>query len=68
MLGWKLVKYNIPRTQHDLYSWENTSDGASSEVDYITVRDMKIVPIECKDTIRKINIVPLYAISNLFKE
>ena len=48
MLGWELIKYNNPRSQHDLYYWENTADGANSEVDYIIARDMKVLPIECK--------------------
>ena len=47
-LGWELIKYNNPRTQHDLYYWENTAEGTRSEVDYLTVRDLKILPIECK--------------------
>ena len=33
VLGWELVKYNNPRSQHDLYYWENTADGTRSEVD-----------------------------------
>ena len=107
MLGWEIIKYNNPRTQHDLYYWENTSEGTLSEVDYIIARDMKILPIECKagmsgkmkslyifmrqkhiteavrcslenfamlenhdkqdsDTIRKVNIIPLFAVSNMF--
>ncbi len=106
-LGWELIKYNNPRTQHDLYYWENTAEGTRSEVDYLTVRDLKILPIECKsgtsgkmkslryfmkqkhlsyaircslenfallestdhqdgETPRRIQIVPLYAISNLY--
>ena len=106
-LGWELIKYNNPRTQHDLYYWENTAEGTRSEVDYLTVRDLKILPIECKsgtsgkmkslhyfmkqkhlsyairsslenfallestdnqsgDTPRRIQIIPLYAISNLY--
>lgn len=48
MLGWEIIKYNNPRTQHDLYYWENTSEGATSEVDYIIARNMKVLPIECK--------------------
>lgn len=48
VLGWELVKYNNPRSQHDLYYWENTDDGTRSEVDYIIARDMKVLPIECK--------------------
>ena len=41
-------KYNNPRSQHDLYYWENTAEGTRSEVDYIIARDMKVLPIECK--------------------
>lgn len=48
VLGWELVKYNNPRSQHDLYYWENTDEGTRSEVDYIIARDMKVLPIECK--------------------
>jgi len=31
-----------------LYYWENTAEGTRSEVDYIIVRDLKVMPIECK--------------------
>lgn len=48
VLGWEMVKYNNPRSQHDLYYWENTAEGTRSEVDYITSREMKVLPIECK--------------------
>ena len=48
VLGWELVKYNNPRSQHDLYYWENTAEGTCSEVDYIIARNMKVLPIECK--------------------
>ena len=48
VLGWELVKYNNPRSQHDLYYWENTAEGTHSEVDYIIARNMKVLPIECK--------------------
>ena len=107
VLGWEMVKYNNPRSQHDLYYWENTAEGTRSEVDYIMARDLKVLPIECKagvsgkmkslhlfmrqkhltdaircslenfallenrdrqdsDVIRRIQIIPLYAISTLF--
>lgn len=46
--GWEIVKSLSPRTDHDLYYWENTSDGATSEVDYLTVQDMQVVPVEIK--------------------
>lgn len=109
VLGWELVKYNNPRTQHDLFYWENTAEGTRSEVDYIMARDLKVLPIECKagtsgkmkslyefmrqkhlteairsslenfseleyidkkdkDAIRHVQILPLFAISNLFGE
>lgn len=48
VLGWELVKYSNPRSQHDLYYWENLEEGTSSEVDYVIARDLKVVPIECK--------------------
>jgi predicted AAA+ superfamily ATPase len=31
VLGWELVKYNNPRTQHDLFYWENTAEGTRSD-------------------------------------
>lgn len=109
VLGWELVKYNTPRTQHDLFYWENTAEGTRSEVDYIIARDLKVLPIECKagtsgkmkslyefmrqkhlteairsslenfseleyidkkdkDAVRHVQILPLFAISNLFGE
>lgn len=48
VLGWELVKYSMPISRCDLFYWENTADGASSEVDYLVARDMKVLPIECK--------------------
>ena len=107
VLGWELIKYNNPRSQHDLYYWENTADGTRSEVDYIVARDMQVLPIECKSgtsgkmkslhlfmrnkhlteaircslenfamlesrdkqangVCRRIHIIPLFAISNLY--
>ena len=109
VLGWELVKYNNPRTQHDLFYWENNAEGTRSEVDYIIARDLKVLPIECKagtsgkmkslyefmrqkhlteairsslenfseleyidkkdkDAVRHVQILPLFAISNLFGE
>ncbi|MBR0073772.1 MAG: ATP-binding protein [Bacteroidales bacterium] len=46
--GWELVKYSNSHTQHDLYYWENISEGATSEVDYVIAKDMKPLPIEVK--------------------
>ena len=107
VLGWEMLKYNNPRSQHDLYYWENTAEGTRSEVDYVVARDLKVLPIECKagvsgkmkslhlfmrqkhltdaircslenfallesrdkqqaDAVRRIRVIPLYAISNLY--
>lgn len=46
--GWEIVKAMSPRTNHDLYYWENTSEGATSEVDYLVAQDMRVVPVEVK--------------------
>ena len=105
VLGWELVKYASPQSKHDIFYWENTAGGTSSEVDYVTANNLKVMPIECKagvsgkmkslhlfmqnkgldeavrcslenfgtlniqdkDILRKIHILPLYAISNLYQ-
>ena len=46
--GWEIVKYGSSHTQHDLYYWENTDNGATAEVDYIISKNMKPLPIEVK--------------------
>jgi len=46
--GWEKVKYATPKTQHDLYYWQNLDKGTTSEVDYLTTRNMKVLPIEVK--------------------
>jgi hypothetical protein len=51
VLGWEIVKYNNPRSQHELYYWENTAEGARSEVDYIIARNLKVLPVECKASV-----------------
>lgn len=48
VLGWELTKYSSPHNRDDLYYWENTVENTQSEVDYITCRNMKVLPIECK--------------------
>ena len=46
--GWEILKSLSPRTSHDLYYWENTSEGTTSEVDYLISRDMIVIPVEVK--------------------
>ena len=49
--GWEIVKSLSPRTEHDLYYWENIIDGSTSEVDYLLAQDLQVVPIEVKSGI-----------------
>lgn len=95
--GLELLKYNTPAQRHDLYYWQNLSRGAQAEVDYVIVKDIKVVPLEVKSgtsgsmksmyqfmsdkhleygirtslenfgKLDKVDIIPLYALSNLFK-
>lgn len=46
--GWELVKSASPRTDHDLYYWENTDNGSTSEVDYLTAQNLQVMPVEVK--------------------
>lgn len=48
VVGWELVKGSNSSLRYDLYYWVNTTAGADSEVDYLTVRNMCILPIEVK--------------------
>ncbi|MDE6341682.1 MAG: ATP-binding protein [Muribaculaceae bacterium] len=47
-VGWELVKAADFRHRYELYYWENLSNGATSEVDYVIPHDMKVLPIEVK--------------------
>lgn len=46
--GLELLKYNSPTQRHDLYYWQNLSRGSQAEVDYVIVKDTKVVPLEVK--------------------
>ncbi|MDE5814610.1 MAG: DUF4143 domain-containing protein [Muribaculaceae bacterium] len=46
--GWELVKAADFRHRYELYYWENLSNGATSEVDYVLPCNMKVLPIEVK--------------------
>ena len=49
--GWEIIKSLTPRTEHDLYYWENTADGTTSEVDYLLAQDLQVIPIEVKSRV-----------------
>lgn len=46
--GLELTKYSNPQARPELFYWENTNNGASSEIDYVLSRQMQIVPLEVK--------------------
>ncbi len=46
--GLELLKYSSPTQRHDLYYWQNLSRGSQAEVDYVIVKDTKVVPLEVK--------------------
>ena len=94
--GLELLKYDTPSQRHNLYYWQNLKRGTQSEVDYVIVRDMKVVPVEVKSgtsgsmksmyqmmtdkklsygirsslenfgKLERVDIIPLYALSNLY--
>lgn len=96
VVGLELLKYDTAEKKQCLYYWQNLSRNAQAELDYIVVKDMKILPIEVKSgtsgsmkslyqfleqkkiekglrisfenfaQINKVDILPLYAISNMF--
>lgn len=47
-LGLELIKYSGTQSMQELYYWENLAKGTTSEVDYITIKNAAILPIECK--------------------
>lgn len=47
-VGWELIKASDFRHRYELYYWENLSNGATSEVDYVIPFNMKVLPIEVK--------------------
>ncbi|MCD8291712.1 MAG: DUF4143 domain-containing protein [Prevotella sp.] len=46
--GWEILKSMSPRVEHDLFYWENTANGTTSEVDYLIAKDLQVVPVEIK--------------------
>ena len=46
--GLELMKNHDCFTKADLYYWQNMARGANAEIDYLIVKDGKIVPVEVK--------------------
>ena len=47
-VGQELLCYNNPSEKRALYFWNREKIGSSAEVDYVTVNQSQIVPIEVK--------------------
>lgn len=104
--GLELVKNHDCFTKADMYYWQNMARGTNAEIDYVIVKEGKIIPIEVKantkgsmqslwlfmrkkklheairtslenlgefdhedkeddNKVRHVNVIPLYALSNL---
>lgn len=46
--GLEIMKYRDCFQKADMYYWQNSSRGSNAEVDYLTVSDGKVTPIEVK--------------------
>lgn len=46
--GLEFLKYDSPLKRKDLYYWQDLNRGRQAEVDYILVKDLKILPVEVK--------------------
>lgn len=46
--GWEMIKEADVTSRSELFYWENTSKSTTSEVDYVKVESLHIVPIEVK--------------------
>lgn len=46
--GLELLHYQTPNIRHDLYFWVRQAKNSLAEIDYITTRNMSVLPIEVK--------------------
>ena len=46
--GLEMVKYQDCYVKAEMYYWQNMSRNSSAEVDYLRVKDGKILPVEVK--------------------
>lgn len=46
--GLELMRYSSLTQQHELYYWQREEKNSQAEVDYLLVRNMKIIPLEVK--------------------
>lgn len=51
-VGLELIKYNAPYDRNPLYYWHREARNSNAEVDYLTVINNKIVPIEVKSGVK----------------
>lgn len=48
MAGLELLHYQTPHLRHEMYYWTRNSKNSLAEIDYLTVQNMHILPIEVK--------------------
>ncbi|MGM9694736.1 MAG: ATP-binding protein, partial [Alloprevotella sp.] len=48
LAGLELLHYKSPHLRHDLFYWVRQAKNAQAEIDYLSVRDMQVLPIEVK--------------------
>lgn len=48
MVGLEMLKYSTPAVRNELYYWLRMSKNSQAEVDYVTSRNLKPLPIEVK--------------------
>ncbi len=51
-VGLELLKYHDCFGRQELYYWQHMSRGGNAEVDYLTVRQTRVLPIEVKANTR----------------
>lgn len=47
-IGQEMMAYSAPNTRHQLYYWQKEAKGSQAEIDYLTILQGEIIPIEVK--------------------
>ena len=47
-VGLEMLRYKKPTLRHELYYWLRKQKSSLSEVDYLEVKNMKVLPVEVK--------------------
>ncbi|MBS0623923.1 MAG: DUF4143 domain-containing protein [Verrucomicrobia bacterium] len=52
LIAQELIAYSDPSQKGELYYWHNESSTSNAEVDFITIHNKKIIPVEVKSKIK----------------